>query len=277
MLRSSPGWLRAALLVAVGALGLLAMPTGAISLDQVAWHEEARSIVVHGRLSIDESIGRAGTWAYVLNERDGRYYSKYGTLNALLSVPPLAIEFALSGDVPHESDLEMQRLTVPPLRVVVFDIEQVCLSIVGAALLWAITGYQSASRWTRILFLLMTLYCTTLWHYLRYPSSELTQAVLFLLFWHSVLRFSRCDEVLARRPRFDFWLAWFAMFLLCQTRVADLFILPIFGAYLGHLIWQSDLPWRAMLRFGLTTIVVPALLVVLCKGPFTSSSSAAPF
>ena len=242
------------------------MPAGYISLDQAAWHEEARSIILRGRFDIEEPVGRAGTWAYVFNDRDGRYYSKFGSINGLLSVPPLAVELALSGELPHDGEIDMKRPAVPPLRVILFNLEFISLSVLCAVLIWASSSYYSASLWTRVLFVLMALYCTTLLHYLRFPSSELTQVVLFLLFWHFVLRFGRRQERLAERR--------VAMFIGHGSRyscfvklcVADLFILPLFGLFLAWGARTSGSPLRWQLKFALAKIVLPGTLIVAAQG-----------
>ena len=162
------------------------MPARHYHLDQFAWHEEARAIVLHGVCWVDESVAEQMKWAFVLNPRDGHYYSKYGLLNGLLVVPALALELAITGELPSEATSRFNHD-----RIVIIDLLYVSLSVCVALVLWMVSGWYIESDFKRLLFVLMTLYCTTLWYYLRYPSSELTQVGLFLLFWLFFLLFSR--------------------------------------------------------------------------------------
>ena len=253
------------LLLSVGVVEFLTMPAGFISLDQTAWHEEARGFILHGTPAVDDARVEFTPWAYVVNPRDGQHYSKYGLLNGLMHVPALAIEYALTGDLPAEKSLE-GKTSPNPVRTLIIDLFFVLLSVGIAALPWLVSAWYVDSHRLRAMFVLMTIYCTTLWYYLRFPLSEAPQVALFLLFWLFLLRFSRRDEPVPARPRRDVYWAWFALFLLCQTRVADLFIMPVFAAYLAYLSWQSDLSRRGRLRFGLTTILLPAALIVAVQG-----------
>jgi hypothetical protein len=262
--RGASRWVAVGMLLIVESVGLATMPAGYIALDQVAWHEEARSIILGGNLWVDDSVVDSAKWSYVKNDRDGHYYSKYGLFNGLLHVPPLALELAVTGALPHESPTD-GRGSANPTRVLILNLFFVLLSVVIALLLWLASGFYIGSQLNRALFVLMTIYCTTLWHYLRFPFSESTQVALFLLFWLFVLRFSRCEQPLAVRRRDAYW-AWFALFLLCETRVADLFILPLFGSYLTWLAWESDLPWPRKAAFLLKTAVVPAALIIAAQG-----------
>src|SRR5690349_4159694 len=80
------------LLFTVSVVGILTLPAIPYGGDPNAWQEEARSLLTRGELSVPESIasnfGAPGQF-FVLNHRNGKYYSKYGTLNGVLSTIPL--------------------------------------------------------------------------------------------------------------------------------------------------------------------------------------------
>jgi hypothetical protein len=262
-------WIPVELLSIVSLTGLITMPALCCYHDYTTWREEARAILVDGTLSVEEPVGKSAPWCYVLNHRDGHYYSKYGTFNSLLNVPPLLLERAITGSLPHESDSDGENprsISQNPTRLVVFDLFLVLVSVGIALLLWLVSGFYLESRWKRALFVLMTLYGTTLWFYLRIPLSESTQSGLFLLFWLFFLQFSRHGEPLVTRPRRNVYLAWFALFLFCQTKITGLLFLPIFGIYLTHLASRSDLPLSGKLKFVLATVVLPAMLIVDAQG-----------
>ncbi len=221
--------------------------------------------MLNGSLAVDASVGQRTKWAFVRNERDRRYYSKYGLFNGVLHILPLGVEYLVSGELPAERDVN-GGVSPNPSRVAIINGFFVLHSLVIALLLWFVSGKCARLPWVRAFFVLSAIYCTTLWHYLRFPLSEATQVGLFLLFWLFFLRLSQRDEQLSTRPRRDVYWAWFALFLLCQTRVADLFILPLFGLYVAWLAWESNLSWRAKAAFVLKTVVIPATLIIIAQG-----------
>jgi hypothetical protein len=254
-------WILGSLLCAVFVIGQFMMPKSYMDIDQVAWHEEARSIILDGTLSVDESTAKSRGWYYVSNPRDGRFYSKYGLLNGLLLVPALDLELLITGKLPHETRSDRN-----PTRVLIINEFYVLQSLVIAILLWLVSSRYTESPWRRALFIAMTLYCTNLWHYIRFPSSEASQVWLFLLFWLFFLRFTRRQEPIDSRPKRDLYWAWFSLFLLCQARVADLYLLLLFGGYLSWMAWRGALSKSQRIWFLATMAVFPIVLIVDVQG-----------
>ena len=80
------------LALAVAVLNFAWMPGQFLDGDPAAWREEARSIVLRGELAVPAEFAsrffEPGQY-FVRNDSSGRYYSKYGLMNALMSLPPL--------------------------------------------------------------------------------------------------------------------------------------------------------------------------------------------
>ena len=102
--------------------------------DPSAVREEARSLVTHGRLSIEEQVARGlpppGQY-FVQNPRSGEWFSKYGIINGLMTAPALLAERLITGDVPvWDSDA----------RLLYLNISNILFTMIFAWLLFQITG-----------------------------------------------------------------------------------------------------------------------------------------
>src|SRR5437660_6966689 len=75
------------LLLAVFTIDVIAMPNSFWVGDPFAWREETRSILRDHHLWVDENLaknfGENGQY-FVLNEKDGHWYSKYGVVNSVM-------------------------------------------------------------------------------------------------------------------------------------------------------------------------------------------------
>src|SRR5262249_61953852 len=129
--------LRVRLVVLLELLPLPATPYGG---DPVAWQAEAESILIRGELSVPISIatnlGEPGQF-FVLNHRNGKYYSKYGTLNGILNVIPLLVG-QLLGDA-----------------AVGFGLFSLVLCGLIAYALYDVVGYYARAEWVRVAFVLL--------------------------------------------------------------------------------------------------------------------------
>jgi len=209
--------MRAAVILAfaVALFNFAWMPGQFLDGDPAAWREEARSIVLRGELSVPAEFAsrffEPGQY-FVRNELNGRYYSKYGVMNSLMSLPPLWAQAAAGGDISTPG-------TYPSLLA--FNLWNVALSALLAALLYALASLYTPRLSIRVMFVVGTLYCSALWFYQRAQSSELYQAVFFAALFLCLARFLR--------SRAWAWLggAWVFAAALLFTRVSFGLLLPI--------------------------------------------------
>lgn len=225
----------AALLYLVFAIGLITLPALPYAGDPVAWREEGRSIVVKGTLAVDPEIarrfGEPGQF-FVINHRNGHYYSKYGILNGLLVSIPLTVEYLLKGDLQYDN---------PPERILIFGVFYLLIAVAIAGILYKITGYYSANRAARATYVLIVFYATYLWNYLRSTSAESTLLLGFLAFWFAFLRLNRRQDSLTVWPPRAFCVPWLAIALLTQTRLYFGVLIPLFASFLAWIAWRNNL------------------------------------
>lgn len=250
----------AALLLTVLAVNVADMPGMFMSGDPSIWREETRSMLADGHLSVDASLasaaGEPGQY-FVLNAADGKWYSKYGIMNSLMSAPPMLAQRIMNGPIPpggFKPDL------------LVYNLYNVLLSLLVCALLYRITGLYSARPAARALFVLAALYTGFLWYYQRAQSSELYQVLFFLGFYDCLVRFlaaARAPEgSTAGRVRFALG-AWLMVLALVLTRVLYGLLIPVFfGAFLFALSeLDADARRRAVGRSLRLLLVPPAIIL----------------
>ena len=203
-----------AVALAVVVINFAWMPGQFLDGDPAAWREEARSLVAAGELAVPariaERFGEPGQY-FARNEETGAYYSKYGLMNALMSVPPLFAERITGG----LSD----RLTYPSL--ILHNLWNIVLGALLAALLYHLAALYTQRTAVRVGFVLATLYASAMWFYLRAQTSELYQVLFFSALFLSLAHFLR-----TRSWR---WLAaaWLLVTALLLTRLAYALLLPV--------------------------------------------------
>jgi hypothetical protein len=206
--------------------------------DQSVWRQEAESLIRHGHLWVDPQAATMGVPGqyFVLNATDGHFYSKYGIVNTLISLPPMVVENMLSGQGP------------PPVqrRILILNIWDLILSLALAAALYHVTRRYSADPRRRAVYVLACFYATFLWYYQRCQGGEIYQALFFVLFYECMLRG-------LRQPR---WLlaAWGFVGLLILTRLFFGILIPLFIV----LCLLQNHPWRRLLPIAL----LPPLLIL---------------
>lgn len=257
--------MRAALILAaaVALFNFVWMPGQFLDGDPSGWREEARSILLRGELSVPADFAtrfnEPGQY-FARNEANGRYYSKYGLMNAVMSLPPLWLQAASGGDIRAVG-------TFPSLLLA--NLWNVLMSGVLAALLYLLAGAYTQRVAVRVLFVVGALYCSALWFYQRAQSSEIYQVVFFTALFICLmpsLRALRAPGPLRLAPR-D-WGAlgavWLFAGMLVFTRVSYGLLLPLIAllvlhAALGGRSWRDVRPVERQLAIAL---VVPPLAVV---------------
>jgi hypothetical protein len=211
-----------ALLAFVATMGVVFMPKEMYPGDPVAVREETRAILLRRELAVEPGVARhyaetqeRGQFV-VENERNGRSYSKYGSMLAVAYILPMSVEWFVEGDLPAFGS---------PRRVVYLNAFNILIALLIAASLYRTARRFGAAPWVGALFVSMCFYTTFLWNYLRVQNTDVFQLLLFSWCVTGFL-----DVLDARREgRSDLpavlrlWLACNAMLL---TRFAYIFVGP---------------------------------------------------
>jgi hypothetical protein len=244
-------WSAVFLLAAVLAINVIFMPGEVWHSDAGRWRCEAASILYYGRLWIDPRIalhvGQRGQY-FVFNSASGHWYSKYGIVNSLISIPPMSIEWAITG-----------RISSPwQPNLIIFTLWNFFLSLLLALVLFVITGRYATRQATRILYVLACFFATYLWFYQRAQGSgEIYQAIFFAAAYECLLR--GLWPMGKAQPR---WLAsaWLFIGLLVLTRVLFATMIPVAIGVTFAATHARRLEWRKVLP---ATLLAPALILAL--------------
>jgi hypothetical protein len=259
------------LLGGIAMIGVIMMPAEIWGGDPTAWREETRSIVYRHQLAVDPAItadfqeGIEPGQYYVQNPRNGNWYSKYGIVNSIMSVPPMFVQRLIHGDSPHYRDMP---------DVLIFNIWNILLTLALATVLMKLAAFYTRRLASRVVFVICVLYCTYLWYYLRAQSSEIYQTLFYctaFLYW---LRFARSfpqqhpegsQKSGAIQQQLGLLLMWLFIGLLVLTRVLYGLLLPSYGVLLIVAIWRLPPQQRRAEARRLWPILLlpPAAIVVL--------------
>ena len=251
--------------VAVALFNFAWMPGQFLDGDPAGWREEARSIVLRGELSVPEEFAarffEPGQY-FVRNEANGRYYSKYGIMNALMSLPPMGLQAAGSGGISAAG-------TYPSLLLT--NLWNVVLSTALAVLLYVLAGGYTQRVAVRVLFVVAVLYCSALWFYQRAQSSEIYQVLFFTALFMCLSPFLRALRErgplrLERRAWAGLGGAWLFAAMLLFTRVSYGLLLPLI-TLLALYAALAGRPWRevrpAAGKLALALVLPPLAAVAL--------------
>jgi hypothetical protein len=213
------------LMVSILVIDLVFLPSQVWPNDAAQWRYETLSLVEHGRLWIDAEaarrIGLRGQY-FVLNPEDGRYYSKFGIVNSLMSAPPMVIERLMTGQYPFPESP----------NVLILDGWNLLLSLCLAAVLYCVTARYSTNPWHRMAYVFACFFCTFIWYYQRAQGGEIYQPFFFACFYECLLRGvepGNSGKALKKR-----WLAaaWCFVGLLTLTRLLYAVLIPLVSASL---------------------------------------------
>jgi hypothetical protein len=249
------------LMLLVLAIEVLSMPRQLCPGDPSAWTAEARSLFLTGHLSIDPSVvvslGMPGQY-FVANYSDGHWYSKYGIVNSLMSLPPLIAQHAIDGNV-----------DMPDVRIL--NVWSALLGLLLAAAIFNITGRYTNSHWRRSTFVLACLFTTNLWYYQRAQGQgELYQTLFFTLFFTSLLR--AMEE--PRGPSAKWLLAaWLWAGLLVLTRIFFGILIPIMVIVCCVTILRR----RQSLSRSLPALLIPPMVILAILGAINNVKFGSPW
>lgn len=260
------------LLIFVFTIGILTLPAVYYNVgDPYACREEARALVMHGRLSVEHDVAEnfpdKGAF-FVHNVSNGKWYSRYGSFNGIINAVPILAEWVMTGEAPP--------LTSPD-RVFYLGVYFAFQATIIAWLLYQITGFYSQNIKARIAYVLLAFYTTYLWNYLRSTTSESIQLLLFCLCIYFFVRFERVPGSVAERPRKYLYLMWTALLLLCQTKISYLTVLPVFVIILGLMVFLHPMKKTARLLFILEGIIAPLAIIAFAQGVMLTMKFGSPF
>lgn len=246
---------RRALLATVIAVGVVAMPAELYPGDPMTMREETRAILLRGEYALTDSIAQhyrdtSEIGQYVVdNPRNGRSYSKYGSMASWFYVLPLAVERVVEGALPP---------FVSPHRLLYLNAFNIVLSALVAASLERTARRFGATPWTATVYVLACFYTTFVWNYLRAQNSEVMQLLLFS--W-AVTAFLDAVDLPARRMTSGAIVRlWFACTALLLLKVAYVFVGPFFAIGLLAQRIRADGPgWSAAIRREAVVHVIPAV------------------
>ena len=255
VLKAWPGRL---LLAVVAVVGVVCMPREMYPGDPETMREETRAILLQGELAVSEAVAReyaAGVpGQYIVeNPRNGRSYSKYGSMAAWFYLLPMGLERLIEGELPPFGS---QR------RVFYLNLFNVALSLLVAASLFRTAQRFGAAPWVAATYVGLCFYTTFLWNYLRVQNSEIMQLLLFA--W-AVTAFldvldARQHGLGGGRGVVRLWAACGALLL---TKVAYLLAGPLFA--IGLLVDRKTRlggSWLAALIAEAKAHIVPASIAV---------------
>jgi hypothetical protein len=225
------------LLVLVCAIDFAAMPAMWYAGDPTAWREETRSILRDKALHVDAKIAKeSGEYGqyFVFNPHKGWRYSKYGVMNSVMALPPMALEFMLKGRVPRTGEESL----------LIFNLYNIVLSLATCALLYGITGWYTRRVWVRAVYVLSICYATYFWYYQRAQSSEVYQVLFFTAVFYLRRVYLGGLQSTQARPSWNHRLAllaaWVFVTALVLTRVLFLLLVPMIWLAVVCAAWELD-------------------------------------
>jgi len=264
--KTSPlNWLPlTAILLSVFAVDILFMPRLLWQSDALIWRQESASILEHGRLWIDAATvadtGSVPGQSYDLNPIDGRWYSKYGIANSIISIPPMVAERWLTGSYQPGSPTDIRLLNA----------WNISFSLSLAGMLFLICGRYTSNPWHRCAYVMVCFFATYLWYYQRAQGGEIYQPFFFAATYESLLR-------ALKRPKAPStpWLAavWFFVGFLVLTRVFYAFLIPLTLL----LCCVSAILHRQSWRRAISILIGGPLLILLTLGWINNLKFGSPY
>jgi hypothetical protein len=253
------------------AIGLATMPGMVYLGDPFAMREEARSIL-RGHLCVEPELAQSyGMPGQFFVEHGGRYYSKYGLMNSIMNLPPLAIERMITGSLPLETG---------PVRLLLLNLNNLALSSLIALMFYRLAGLFTRHDLARAAYVLTVFYGTFLWNYLRAQTGEIIHVLFFVGFYDGFSRFARSwlggGDRPSSPPIAGLYLAWACLAALILTRISYLGLMAMpfaLAAYALARSWSGPAIWPV----HPVHFLAPAAGILLFVGGIHSIKFGSPF
>lgn len=178
------------LLICCGALLFLTMPNNITPGDCYASRAEAAHLVMTGEWGIDFASKPELAWFvdkrggyFFENDAKQKLYNKWGIMNTILTLPPMLATKVFAGRV------EMVDRSTAHLFFV--NCNNVLLSLLIIFYLYRIVSLYTARDWQRVLFMVLSVFTTYLWFFLRAHMHEIFQIAMAVGFYYHFLVFLR--------------------------------------------------------------------------------------
>ena len=250
-----------ALLAVVFAINFAAMPALWFPGDPYVWREETRSLLRDGTLHVDASFAKeSGEYGqyYVFNPQTSQWYSKYGVMNSLMSLPPTIAEYLIHGRIPRVGEQ-------PDLLI--FNLYNILLSLLVCAWLYRITGWYTQRSWVRVAYVLSTFYATFFWYYQRAQTAELYQVLYFTAAFYFLMIYLRGLRRTRGQPDLESVLAllatWICVAALLLTRTLFGLLIPTIWLAVAYAAWGFEKSqYRRMLRQQGVCLLAPVVVMI---------------
>ncbi len=246
-------------LLLIAAISLALMPRQLYLGDPNAARYEAWSLITTGSLAVPPTVaiesGATGQYFFFNRARDS-YYSKYGILNTVFSLAPLAIVRAAGAE---------SIAAKPYLTIFLFNVFNTILTVLLAAALLQLAQSIDVEKPAAALYVLCVFFSTFLWNYLRAQSSEILQVTLFTYAYLFIVRARHCNQ--AKRQKL-LALAMTCLMLLVMTKLAYAVLLPIwitaaFAIIVPHLDENRQRALRQLAAIALPVIAGTLLIAAV--------------
>jgi hypothetical protein len=262
----------AAALLAIAILHFLTMPKYIYQGDNVAIKAEAAHLINTGRVGIgydeevisEEMLQYRGQYFFE-NDRKQKRFSKYGLFYTLCNTPPLVLKKMVTGKLLYlDSSYQM---------LLIGNCYNILLTLIYVVYLYKTFLLFNQNRSQLTALVLIAIYSSYNWYYLRSPDKEIFQMISFTGAIYHTLRFLRPrDQELTAWKQLGLALAWAGFTYLLKPLYALLVIsITIFAAWRLYSSYRSDQPaclapdspWRK------SALVLPAMLLLIMAISFT--------
>lgn len=262
-----------AALLAIAILHFLTMPKYIYPGDNLAIKIEATHLINTGRIGVNynetgvikEELTEYRGQYFFENDRTQKKYSKYGLFYTLCNTPPILLKKLITGESPY--------LDYSYLMVLIGNCYYILLTMIYVVYLYKTFSLFNQNRWQPAALVLIAIYSSYNWYYLRSPDKEIFQMISFTGAIYHTLQFLRPrNQEKPSEMHLGIALAWAGLTYLLKPLYALLvIIITIFTAWRLYCIFRSDkdacltpgCSWRK------STILLPAMLVLIMAISFT--------
>jgi len=238
------------LLCCCGLFLFLTMPDHITPGDCYASRAEAAHLVMTGELGIDFANKPELSWFvdkrggyFFENDAKQKLFNKWGIMNTILYLPPMLATKLFAGRV------EMVDRSTTHLFFV--NCNNVLLSLLIIFYLYRIISLYSDREWQRLLFVLLSVFTTYLWFFLRAQMHEIFQISMAVGFYYHFLVFLRAaaeEDAQKKWPHLLLAMGWAGLLLL--TKVLYITIIAIAWLF-ACLAGPAERPLLARVRQNL--------------------------
>ena len=177
-----------ALLTVVAVFHFVTMPNAFYPGDNMAIKAEASQLVNTGRAGFDVSekdalgdlVTQEGQYFFV-NEARQRLFSKYGLFYTLSYVPPIWLKKQITGS--------LEVVDVSASMTFAFNCYNILWSLLYVAYLYRVYRYCALGPWQAAGLVVLSVYPSYVWYYLRSPEKEVLQMAAFAGAVYHMLRY----------------------------------------------------------------------------------------